>query len=171
MPSQNFCQIPLLHQLTSSQDPKVSRYHAKFFILPNKYRIEDIGSTNGTYVNGQKISNTLLKTNDMVKVGETKIDLGLDRNQAFVRVAYPSFDHIAPKRPPNIPEKNPIIIVILLSQFLFIFLICRPKLFIIATKITAIAIICVIVFNFISNISLAPINKPITKLKNIGKNL
>ena len=37
-------------------DPKVSRQHAKFSLQDGKASVEDLGSSNGTKVNGQKIS-------------------------------------------------------------------------------------------------------------------
>ena len=37
-------------------DPEVSRRHARFFIQGNSYVLEDLGSTNGTFINGQRLS-------------------------------------------------------------------------------------------------------------------
>ena len=45
--------------LDSSQ---VSRYHAKITIMPDGAVIEDSGSTNGTYVNGQRITSQVILT-------------------------------------------------------------------------------------------------------------
>ncbi len=38
----------------------VSRYHAKFTKRGNSYLLEDVGSSNGTFVNGEKISGAFL---------------------------------------------------------------------------------------------------------------
>jgi predicted component of type VI protein secretion system len=36
--------------------PRISRHHAQIRLLPNKATLEDMGSTNGTFVNGRQIS-------------------------------------------------------------------------------------------------------------------
>jgi pSer/pThr/pTyr-binding forkhead associated (FHA) protein len=37
-------------------DPEVSRRHARFYFQGNSYVLEDLGSTNGTFINGQRLS-------------------------------------------------------------------------------------------------------------------
>lgn len=52
-------------------DPYVSSRHAKLFFLNGKYFIEDLGSTNGTYLNGQQLySTTCIKPGDSLRVGQ-----------------------------------------------------------------------------------------------------
>jgi pSer/pThr/pTyr-binding forkhead associated (FHA) protein len=52
-------------------DPEISRRHARIFFQNNGYIIEDLGSTNGTFVNGQKISGPyLLRPGEVVNFGE-----------------------------------------------------------------------------------------------------
>ena len=51
------------------KDPHVSRKHSKITILGVNYIIEDLGSTNGTYVNGEKISMHYLHNGDKIKIG------------------------------------------------------------------------------------------------------
>ncbi len=41
-------------------DPEVSRQHARMFETEKGYQIQDLGSTNGTFVNGEKISMELV---------------------------------------------------------------------------------------------------------------
>lgn len=41
-------------------DPEVSRQHARMFETEHGYQIQDLGSTNGTFVNGEKISMELV---------------------------------------------------------------------------------------------------------------
>src|SRR5512146_2868517 len=52
-------------------DAEVSRKHARLTFQGGKYVIEDLGSTNGTFVNGQqRVSPLVLKTGDVISLGE-----------------------------------------------------------------------------------------------------
>ncbi|MCL4546827.1 MAG: FHA domain-containing serine/threonine-protein kinase [Deltaproteobacteria bacterium] len=51
------------------KDSYVSRRHSKITILDGNYIIEDLGSTNGTYVNGEKIIIHYLTNGDKIKIG------------------------------------------------------------------------------------------------------
>ncbi len=52
-------------------DAEVSRKHARLSFQGGKYVIEDLGSTNGTFVNGQRLSGpVVLKPGDVVSLGE-----------------------------------------------------------------------------------------------------
>lgn len=56
-------------------DPWVSRHHFQIVQDDNgSYRLADFGSTNGTYINGQKVSGEVdLDENDIIRVGNTII--------------------------------------------------------------------------------------------------
>jgi predicted component of type VI protein secretion system len=49
---------------------RVSRHHARFTNLSAVCRLEDLNSTNGTLVNGRKITSYDLKSGDEVTIGE-----------------------------------------------------------------------------------------------------
>lgn len=52
-------------------DAEVSRKHARLNFQGGKYVIEDLGSTNGTFVNGQRLASpAVLKSGDVVSLGE-----------------------------------------------------------------------------------------------------
>ncbi|MBI9047544.1 MAG: FHA domain-containing protein [Anaerolineaceae bacterium] len=52
-------------------DPEISRRHARIFLQGNNFMIEDLGSTNGTYVSGQRIMTPrALRPGEMVVFGE-----------------------------------------------------------------------------------------------------
>jgi len=53
-------------------DTYASQQHARVFESNGGFMVEDIGSTNGTYVNGRKISYPLeLRPGDRIKIGKT----------------------------------------------------------------------------------------------------
>ncbi|PAZ12107.1 ABC transporter ATP-binding protein [Streptomyces sp. SA15] len=76
-------------------DLQVSRHHAEFHATPDgRYEIRDLGSHNGTYVNGQPIAkggSTLLGPNDIVGVGHSTFRLVGDRLEEFVDTGEISF--------------------------------------------------------------------------------
>lgn len=54
------------------EDNYVSSSHAKFYPGNGRFFVEDMGSTNGTYVNGRRISYpTELRQGDRIKIGKT----------------------------------------------------------------------------------------------------
>ena len=54
-------------------DPNVSRTHARFVFDGVGLRLEDLGSSNGSYVNDQRIDKQPLNHGDTVRFGETRI--------------------------------------------------------------------------------------------------
>ena len=50
-------------------DPSVSSRHAQLELVGETYRLKDLGSTNGTKVNGVPITETLLKFEDRIRFG------------------------------------------------------------------------------------------------------
>jgi pSer/pThr/pTyr-binding forkhead associated (FHA) protein len=55
-------------------DAEVSRKHVRLTLKNNGYVIEDLGSTNGTFINGQRISSAIqLKAGDLVAFGENVV--------------------------------------------------------------------------------------------------
>ena len=57
-------------------DKKASRHHAILQRQGVVYQITDLGSANGTYVNGQRIAQpTLLKNGDILLIGDTQLTM------------------------------------------------------------------------------------------------
>ncbi len=52
-------------------DKKVSTSHARITSDGERYFLEDLGSTNGTQVNGERILSAPLRSGDRIKIGET----------------------------------------------------------------------------------------------------
>jgi hypothetical protein len=55
------------------EDPGVSRRHAAVFFEADKLMLEDLGSTNGTLVNGYPITKTVLAPKDVVVIGQRRL--------------------------------------------------------------------------------------------------
>jgi pSer/pThr/pTyr-binding forkhead associated (FHA) protein len=63
------CQVQL-------PDPMVSQLHARLFRSDKGLHIEDLGSTNGTYLNGSKVGGAVrLKKGDRVRVGPIELEV------------------------------------------------------------------------------------------------
>lgn len=57
------------------EDEFASNLHAKIYQMEGRYYVEDLGSTNGTYVNGRRINYpTELRGGDRIKVGRTLME-------------------------------------------------------------------------------------------------
>jgi predicted component of type VI protein secretion system len=53
-------------------DPEVSRHHSRMTRSAGGYMLEDLGSTNGTFVNGQRLTGARqLNSGDLISLGET----------------------------------------------------------------------------------------------------
>ncbi len=57
-------------------DTFVSQLHARVFRRDDDFFIEDLGSTNGTYLNGKQVSaSSVVRKGDRVQVGRTTLEL------------------------------------------------------------------------------------------------
>ncbi|HWC13588.1 MAG TPA: FHA domain-containing protein [Actinomycetota bacterium] len=57
-------------------DTYVSQVHARIFARNGSYYIEDLGSTNGTYLNRKRVAGaTELQRGDRVKIGKTVLEM------------------------------------------------------------------------------------------------
>lgn len=63
------CQITL-------DDTYASQIHARVFSRDNQWQIEDLGSTNGTWLNRHKVAGAMVvKPGDVVQIGNTVMEL------------------------------------------------------------------------------------------------
>lgn len=91
-------------------DAEVSRRHARLTFQGGKYVLEDLGSTNGTFVNGQRLAGPrVLRTGEVVSFGEQivlvfeaiNIDPGATMVSPRAAAAVPSVPRpITPPPPP-----------------------------------------------------------------------
>jgi len=92
-------------------DGEISRKHAKLSLHGSAYVIQDLGSTNGSFVNGQRITGTqVLNPGDIVSFGENIVllyEAALDPNATVISTAQ-SPKTIAPvRRPAPAPAQAP----------------------------------------------------------------
>jgi len=60
--------------------PNVSRFHAQVERVGQRYRVVDLRSSNGTFVNGERVEGALwLKPNDSIRIGQYRFILGKDQ--------------------------------------------------------------------------------------------
>ncbi len=84
-------------------DLQVSRHHAEFHAHPDgRMEIVDLGSHNGTYVNGQPVQRHSIGPNDTVGVGHSTFRLVGDRLEEFVDTGAVSFS--ARRLTVNVPQ-------------------------------------------------------------------
>jgi hypothetical protein len=60
------------------KDPDVGRYHARILYDRGRFVLEDLESSNGTWLNGERISEAALKNGDRIKIGETELAIDFD---------------------------------------------------------------------------------------------
>ncbi len=63
-------------------DTEVSRRHAAFILTEGGYKLKDVGSANGTFVNNQKIDEQNLKAGDQIQIGQTVLVYSAGRTEA-----------------------------------------------------------------------------------------
>lgn len=86
-------------------DPEVSRHHLRFTRGAGGFTLEDLGSTNGTFVNGQRLTGAKpLNNGDMIGLGET-VTLGYElvRGMAGASPAGVDVAPVAPQSPLRAP--------------------------------------------------------------------
>jgi pSer/pThr/pTyr-binding forkhead associated (FHA) protein len=55
------------------QDPKASRHHARIIVEGSVVEVEDLGSSNGTRLNGKAIRRRVLRAGDVIQIGTSLI--------------------------------------------------------------------------------------------------
>ena len=78
------------NEITIGRDPEtdiqidnisVSRVHAKIIEGPNYYLLQDLSSTNGTFVNGKRVKQKYIKEDDEIVIGKHTIMVDIDNFQ------------------------------------------------------------------------------------------
>jgi len=86
-----------LGNFVQTTDDDASRVHAQFMPVPGGLQIKDMDSSNGTFVNEQKIAVYLLRDGDEIRIGKARfqfraraefsVNHGLERKIAGAKVA------------------------------------------------------------------------------------
>ena len=98
-------------------DPEVSRHHMRLTRGAGGYTLEDLGSTNGTFVNGQRLTGAKpLNNGDMIGLGETvtlgyemvrERPIGVEDQMTAPSPAAPRPPLQTPPPPPQAPPQQP----------------------------------------------------------------
>ncbi|HEY9151829.1 MAG TPA: FHA domain-containing protein [Anaerolineales bacterium] len=89
-------------------DAEISRKHARLTFQGGKYVLEDLGSTNGTFVNGQRLAGpVVLKSGDVVSLGEQIVlmydALSVDSGATVISSHKSAAAPVAPPPPAAVP--------------------------------------------------------------------
>lgn len=63
----------LNNDIVIEDDGMISKRHAKISMTADGFRITDIDSTNGIWVNGERVTDATLKSGDVIRLGSTEI--------------------------------------------------------------------------------------------------
>ncbi len=66
-------------------DPTVSKHHARVVVSTKGYLVQDLGSTNGTKVNGQAVDESAISPGDIIKVGLTEMKMTVGERPTATR--------------------------------------------------------------------------------------
>jgi hypothetical protein len=121
-------------------DAEISRKHSRLSFQGGKYVLEDLGSTNGTFVNGQRLAGpVVLKPGDVISLGEQivlmydaiNMDPGatIASPRAFARMTPPPIQQqpvapvqVTPPVYPGVPSKKTNLIPFFIGGGILLFL-------------------------------------------------
>jgi hypothetical protein len=82
--------------LCLSDDKFFSRNHCLLEITPPHCFLRDLGSTNGTFVNGERVSEAFLRNGAQIQGGETLLQVEVNTGEANARAGTPQAESIKP---------------------------------------------------------------------------
>lgn len=95
-------------------DSEVSRKHARMILQAGSFVLEDLGSTNGTFVNGQRLMGPhVMRPGELIMLGENvslAFEAGFDADATMVAAPAPTPVYSAPPppRPVAMPQAQPV---------------------------------------------------------------
>lgn len=88
-------------------DPRVSRAHAQLRLRYGRFVVYDLGSTGGTFVNGRRVEECVLRPGDVVSLGGVTLIYGEDAARPAPRPTEAHGTRPMPPLPPTLPPKSP----------------------------------------------------------------
>ncbi len=87
----NTCEIVLT-------DPQVSRQHCQLILGMGGVTLRDLGSTNGTFLNGARISESSIRNQDVISIGATRLRFAVEVMREAGDHRSPKMDELAHKK-------------------------------------------------------------------------
>jgi pSer/pThr/pTyr-binding forkhead associated (FHA) protein len=84
-------------------EPSVSSHHCEVLLRGSDVVVRDLNSTNGTFINGEKITETVLKPGQVLRLGQIEMRLETDSTPSSVALSASP-----PTPPPTTPAKKPL---------------------------------------------------------------
>ncbi|MCX6929006.1 MAG: FHA domain-containing protein [Verrucomicrobia bacterium] len=63
-------------------EPSVSSHHCEIVLRGNEVVVRDLNSTNGTFINGEKVTESVMKTGQILRLGQIEMRLEPDTSAA-----------------------------------------------------------------------------------------
>ncbi len=79
-------------------DPLVSRQHCQILLGMGGITLKDLGSTNGTFLNGVKVNESPLRNQDVISVGGTRLRFAVEVTKDETDSKTPKIDELAHKK-------------------------------------------------------------------------
>ncbi len=86
--------------------PSVSRQHCRVTISEDAVTVKDLGSANGTFVNGDRVTEIKINPGDTIKVGPVSMVFQIDGRPEQIESLEPAAEKETPKEEPE-PQKKP----------------------------------------------------------------
>ena len=67
-------------------DPSVSSHHCEVHLRGSEILIRDLNSTNGSFINGEKITESVLKPGQILRLGQVELKLEVEGVAAHLRL-------------------------------------------------------------------------------------
>src|SRR5262249_21640061 len=74
-------------------EPSVSSHHCEVMLRGSDVVIHDLNSTNGTFINGEKVTESVLKPGQILRLGQIEMRLETDTPAAGAQPAKKQLDH------------------------------------------------------------------------------
>jgi HD-GYP domain-containing protein (c-di-GMP phosphodiesterase class II) len=75
-------------------DERVSRFHARIKRRDRQFIIEDLNSRNGTYINGDRVSNSTLQSGDKIIIGDSELMFLTPESNIDIATDMIDFEHV-----------------------------------------------------------------------------